>query len=30
MIAGTFARWFYEPADIVETTVVEKVSVLPV
>lgn len=28
MVAGTFARWFYEPADIVETVVVEKVAVL--
>src|SRR6195952_5592673 len=24
MVAGTFARWFYEPADILETVVVEK------
>ncbi len=24
MVAGALARWLYEPADIVETTVVEK------
>lgn len=30
MVAGTFARWFYEPVDIVDTVVVEKVAVLPV
>lgn len=24
MVAGTLARWLYEPADIVETTVIEK------
>jgi aquaporin Z len=24
MAAGALARWLYEPADIVETTVVEK------
>ncbi|MCJ2059503.1 aquaporin Z [Methylobacterium sp. J-048] len=29
MVAGSLARWFYEPADIVETTVVEKAAVLP-
>lgn len=29
IVAGSFARWFCEPADIVETTVVEKAAVLP-